>query len=168
MVAEQPAAIPGQLVALARRLGIPEMTEQAETIAVLFDELRSRDRWLMVFDNAEDPIDLRAWWPPDSGRVLVTSRNPAWGGLATAVALDVLPRSEAVAFLRRRLGRDDPGFDQLAATLGDLPLALEQAAAYLEQTHTPPGKYIELLRTRAQELFALGRPAASEQTIATI
>ena len=167
VVAEQPATIPGQLVALAHRLGIPEATDQAETIAVLYDELRGRGRWLLVLDNAEDPADLRPWWPPDSGRVLVTSRNPAWGGLAAVIALDVLPRGEAVAFLRRRLGRDDPAFDALAAALGDLPLALEQAAAYLDETSISIGDYLGLLRDRARELFALGRPATTEQTIAT-
>jgi hypothetical protein len=168
VTAEQPATIPGQLVALARRLGIPEAADQAETVQALWDELRGRNRWLLVFDNAEDPADLRPWWPPNSGRVLVTSRNPAWAGLAATIPLDVLPRGEAVAFLRRRLGRDDPTFDQLATALGDLPLALEQAAAYLEQTHTPPEEYLELLASRARELFALGRPATSEQTIATV
>jgi hypothetical protein len=166
VIAEQPAAISGQLVALARRLGIPEMTEQAETIAVLYDELRGRDRWLVVFDNAEDPADLRPWWPPGSGRVLVTSRNPAWAGLAATIALDVLPRSDAVAFLRRRLGRDDPNFDQLANALGDLPLALEQAAAYLDAAAIGVGDYLDLLGERARELLALGRPATTEQTIA--
>jgi hypothetical protein len=165
--AEQPAAIPGQLVTLARRLGIAEATDQTETIAVLYDELRGRDRWLVVFDNAEDPIDLRTWWPPDSGRVLITSRNPAWAGLATTIALDVLPRSEAIAFLRRRLDRDDPAFDALAAALGDLPLALEQAAAYVDQTGIAVGEYLGLLDERASDLFALGHLVTTEQTVAT-
>jgi hypothetical protein len=167
VTAEQPAAIPGQLVALARRLGIPEAADQAETIAVLYDELRGWDRWLVVFDNAEDPADLRPWWPPQSGWVLVTSRNPAWAGLAATIALDVLPRSEAISFLRRRLGRDDPAFDQLATALGDLPLALEQAAAYLEETAIGVRDYLDLLGERSRELFQLGRPATTEQTIAT-
>jgi hypothetical protein len=127
--AQPPAAIPGQLAALARRLGLPEQAEQAETVHALWDVLRQRDRWLLIFDNAEHPNDLRPWWPPGSGRVLVTSRNPTWAGLATAVPLDVLPRAEAVTFLQHRLGHDDPAFDRLAAALGDLPLALEQAAA---------------------------------------
>jgi tetratricopeptide (TPR) repeat protein len=167
VTAEQPAAIPGQLVVLARRLGIPEATEQADTIAALWDELRGRDRWLVVFDNAEDPSDLRPWWPPGSGRVVVTSRNPAWGGLAASIPLDVLPRAEAVAFLRRRLGREDPAFEVLAAALGDLPLALEQAAAYLEANDVGPVDYLSLLRDRARELFALGHTAATERTVAT-
>ncbi len=163
-------AIPGQLAALARRLGVIEQTDQAETIQALWDELRQRDRWLLVFDNTEDPRDLRSYWPPGGhGHILVTSRNPAWGGLASTLPVDVLPRAEAIAFLARRLGRDDPipEFDRLAAALGDLPLALEQAAAYLEETATPTGEYLSLLNTNAKELFALGRPASTEQTIAT-
>jgi hypothetical protein len=144
VAAEQPAAIPGQLVALARRLGLPGHAEQAETVHVLWDALRSRDRWLLVFDNAEHPSDLRPWWPPGSGQVLMTSRNPTWTGLAATVSVDVLPRAEAVAFLQHRLGHDDPALDRLAAALGDLPLALEQAAAYLEETDSSPREYLDL------------------------
>jgi tetratricopeptide (TPR) repeat protein len=167
VTAEQPAAIPGQLVALARRLGLPEHAEQAETVQALWDALRQRDRWLLIFDNAEHPSELRPWWPPGSGRVLVTSRNPTWTGLAATVPVDVLPRADAVAFLQRRLGRDDPALDRLAAALGDLPLALEQAAAYLEETASSPGEYLDLLSTQARALFALGQPATTAQTIAT-
>ena len=167
VTAEQPAAIPTHLVALARRLGIPESPEQAETVQVLWDALRSRDRWLLIFDNAEDLRDLRPWWPPSSGRLLVTSRIPTWTGLAAAIPVDVLSRAEAVAFLRRRLNSDDPAFAELAETLGDLPLALEQAAAYLDETATAVNDYLDLLATHARELFQRGRPATTDQTIAT-
>jgi hypothetical protein len=168
LAAEQPATIPGQMVVLARRLGITEQTDQAETVQALWDELRHRDRWLLIFDNAEQPLDLRPWWPPDSGRMLVTSRNPAWGGAGMPLPVDVLPRDQAIAFLARRLGSADPqALDQLADALGDLPLALEQAAAYLDETGAPVTEYLELLGDRAPELFTLGRPATTEQTIAT-
>jgi NB-ARC domain len=53
VTAAQLAAIPGQLGALARRLGIAEAADQAETVAVLLDELRRHGRWLLIFDNAE-------------------------------------------------------------------------------------------------------------------
>jgi tetratricopeptide (TPR) repeat protein len=171
VTADQSLAIPGQLVSLARRLGIPEQAEQAETIYGLWEELGRRDRWLLVFDNAEAVQDLRPYWPPaGSGQVLVTSRNPAWGGLAVPLPVEVLPRHQAVAFLTRRIGgsHDPQALGMLAEALGDLPLALEQAAAYLEETGTPVGEYVALLRDRAPDLFALGRPATSEQTIATI
>jgi tetratricopeptide (TPR) repeat protein len=166
--AEQPVAIAGKLAALARRLELRELPSLDEQVTVLFDELAQRDRWLLVYDNAEDPSDLDALRPPaGGGHVLVTSRNPAWGGIGASVRLDVLPRDEAVMFLRQRLGRDDPLLAALAEALGDLPLALEQAAAYLGETHTPPSEYLELLGDRARELFALGRPTNSQQTIAT-
>jgi tetratricopeptide (TPR) repeat protein len=99
--------------------------------------------------------------------VLVTSRNPNWQPLAATVSVDVWPRADAIAFLQRRASLDPDDADALAEALGDLPLALEQAAAYLQQTATAPGDYLDLLATRARELFALGRPATSEQTIAT-
>jgi tetratricopeptide (TPR) repeat protein len=171
VTADQPLAIPGQLVALARRLGIPEQAEQTETIQALWEELGHRDRWLLVFDNAETVQDLRRYWPPaGSGQVLVTSRNPAWGGLAVPVAVEVLPRDQSVAFLARRLGgsHDPHALGMLAEALGDLPLALEQAAAYLEETATPTGEYIRLFGQRARELLALGQSATSQETIATI
>ncbi len=55
----------------------------------------------------------------------------------------------------------------LAEALGDLPLALEQAAAYLEDTACNPSEYLDLLGKHAQELFALGQPATTEQAVAT-
>jgi hypothetical protein len=166
--ADQPATIPGQLVTLARRLGIIEAADQAATVGALFDELRHRDHWLLVFDNVEQPQDLYPYWPSGgSGRLLVTSRHRGWTSLATSITVEVLPRPEAIEFLRRRSRLDEWTADSLADALGDLPLGLEQAAAFLEETGTPPDEYLELLHDRAPEMFALGRAATSEQTIAT-
>jgi tetratricopeptide (TPR) repeat protein len=166
--AEQPTTVPGRLAALARRLGLPELPSLEEQVGVLFDELGRRDRWLLIYDNATDPASLAGLQPPGGdGQVLVTSRDPTWAGSMTTVRLDVLARAEAVSFLQQRLGRDDPVFKRLAAALGDLPLALEQAAAFITETATTPSEYVGLLGERAGELFGLGRPANSEQTIAT-
>jgi tetratricopeptide (TPR) repeat protein len=164
--AEEPLAIPGQLVDLARRLGIPAAADQAQAVQVLWDELRHLDRWLLVLDNVEDPEDIRPYWPPGNGHTLATSRNPAWSDLAATVPLDVPPRAEAVAFLHRRSGVDAQAAATLAEALGDLPLALEQAAAYLEETATGAGEYLDLLGEHAHDLLDEGRPA-TEQTIAT-
>jgi len=171
IVAEQPLAIPGQLVGLARRLGLPDAPEQTETIQSLWDELRRRDRWLLIFDNAEQPADVRANWPQGGGgQVLITSRNPAWRGLAIPLEVNVLPRAQSIAFLVRRTGGDQEPttLGTLAEVLGDLPLALDQAAAYIEETATPVGQYVSLFGQRAKELFTLGRPSNSQDTIATI
>jgi len=166
--AEQPLAIPGRLTVLASRLGLPELRDQEAQLGLLFDELGRRERWLLIYDNAEHPRDLALYRPPAGrGHLLVTSRNPAWGAMATPLRLDILPRAEAVAFLRTRIGRDDPIAGALAAALGDLPLALEQAAAYLEQHPTSLGDYLGLLRERAAELLGLGELADHPDTVAT-
>jgi hypothetical protein len=167
--AEQPATISERLAVLARRLGLPELPSLDEQVDALFDELGQRTGWLLIYDNASEPASLEGLRPPvGGGHLLITSRNPAWRGVATSLGIDVLPRSQAVAFLRQRGGLDEPAAAALAETLGDLPLALEQAAAYLEATSTPPSEYLDLLRDRAGELFALSGVANSQQTIATI
>ena len=84
--------------------------------------------------------------------------------------MEVLSRDESTAFLTRRIGgeHEPAAVATLAEVLGDLPLALEQAAAYIEQTATPVGEYVSLFAQRAKELFALGQPSNSQDTIATI
>ena len=154
---------------LARRLELPELPRLEDQLAEVFNELRRRDRWLLVYNNATDPAALDGVRPPaGGGHLLVTSRNPAWRSMATTLSVDTLDRGEAVTFLRQRTGSSDRAtMERLAEALGDLPLALEQAAAYLEATSTPPGEYVELLGQRAPELFALGQPSNHRHTIAT-
>jgi len=168
VAAEQPLAIPGQLAALAHRLGVPEVADQEEQLQLLWEELGRRDRWLLVYDNATTPRDLAPYRPPaGGGHVLITSRNRAWGAVAATLPVDVLPREDAVAFLGARLGRDDPAAGELAEALGDLPLALEQAAAYLEQTSTSMRDYLGLLEERVGELLEVGELADYPDTVAT-
>jgi tetratricopeptide (TPR) repeat protein len=173
ITAEQPTSITADLAALAEQLGIEREADQAEMVKSLFRELRGRERWLLVYDNAERPQTLEGLLPPGGGgRVLVTSRYGAWGKLGRAVRLDVLARDEAVAFLAKRSGATDWAvLDGLAGELGDLPLALDEAAAYLEETHTDAGEYLELVRARNRELFGLDQPAdelADQRRVATI
>lgn len=91
--------------------------------------------------------------------MLITSRNPAWHDLATPLGVDVFDRSESLTLLRRvpRLTANDA--TRIAAALGDLPLALSQAAAYLAETGIPTDDYLSLLDERTAELLAHGTPA---------
>jgi tetratricopeptide (TPR) repeat protein len=166
---EQPSTISDRLAQLGRRLGLEELPRLEEQVGRVFDALGQRDRWLLVYDNAQRPSDLKGLRPPaGSGQVLVTSRNPAWGGVAATVPVNVLSREHAVAFLARRTNSSDEStLVKLAGVLGDLPLALEQAAAFLEETSSTPEEYLQLFSDRAKELFTLGQPASTEETIAT-
>ena len=123
-------------------------------LAGLWDELRRRDRWLLVYDNAEGPRELAPYRPPGgAGRVMITSRMSTWDRATAAVRLDVLDRDEAVAFLRHRAGSSDTAtVAALAGALGDLPLALERRTAYMDETHTLPADYLALYREHGAEL----------------
>ncbi|MCX5336502.1 FxSxx-COOH system tetratricopeptide repeat protein [Streptomyces sp. NBC_00140] len=133
VASEDPTLIPDQLAALALHTGAaPAGTPSADAVSVLLAELRTRSRWLLVFDNAEDPDALAAFLPGGPGHVLITSRNPHWNSYAVPLDVDTLSRIESVALLRS-LGAVlvDADADDIAATLDDLPLALAQAAALL-------------------------------------
>lgn len=162
--AEEVLTAAAALHALAGELGIIDDTDQDRTRSSLFRHLRGRDRWLLICDNTEEPGLLDGFLPSGGGgHVLVTSRWPSWRRHGEDFRVGVLHRAESIAFLRQRTGRDDQsGFDQLAELVGDLPLALEEAAAYLEQTGEALTGYLALLRERFAELFALSGSATAE------
>jgi tetratricopeptide (TPR) repeat protein len=164
---EEPLAIPTALAALARRLGLGEQADQEETVAQVLAELGRRDRWLLIFDNAVHPQDLAGYQPSGGGgHVLVTTRTRAFGGVATRLEVGVFDRTEAAAFLQRRTGSSErPAAEALAEELGKLPLALEQAAAFMEQTGLGLGEYLGLYRQRREELLAKGEPVAYGATV---
>ena len=89
--AEQAGLIGDQFAALGMALGCvqPEAGTGAARTAVLA-ELHQRGRWLLVFDNAENPADIAGWLPGGAGHVLITSRARAWAEVAVPVEVDVL------------------------------------------------------------------------------
>jgi transcriptional regulator with XRE-family HTH domain len=161
--AEQGGLIGDQVLALGSALGcVPAGAGTGVARAVVLAELRERGRWLLVFDNAETPADVAPWLPGGSGHVLITSREPGWAELAAPVAVDVLSRAESVALLQHRIaGLTEADADRLAAGLGDLPLALAKAAAFMAATGTSAGEYLELLQARAGPLLDLPVPGSS-------
>jgi tetratricopeptide (TPR) repeat protein len=168
--AEQGGLIGDQFAALGMALGCVQPGAATEVVrGAVLGELRRRDRWLLVFDNAQDPEDLEAWLPGGTGHVLVTSRAPRWAEVAVPVEVDVLDRSESMALLRDRVpGLPEADADQMAGAVGDLPLALAQAAAYLTETRMPAGQYAGLLGTRAAQLMGEGRPPSYPRPLAAV
>jgi len=163
---------------LAVKLGLPEAgaADQEAQVAAVRNCLGHRQKWLLVFDNAGEPQDLTGYRPQGGGgQVLITSRNPAWRGVARPLDVKVWDRPESVAFLLKRTGRekeptqeDEAAAVELAQELGDLPLALEQAGAYIEACGCSIGHYLELFRTRRQEMLRRGHSSQEyPDTVAT-
>ena len=159
---EQAGLIGDQFAALGAALGCVQPGAGVEVVrAAVLGELRERGQWLLVFDNAENPADITRWLP-GAGHVLITSRGRKWTEVAAPVEVDVLARAESVAILQNRVaGLSDADADRLAAQLGDLPLAVAQAAGFIAETGMPAAQYLDLLRTQAGTLLDQAAPGSS-------
>jgi hypothetical protein len=159
LAAEEPAALAAGFGELADRLS----AGPGDPVAAVHAALARRDDWLLVFDNAPDPAVIEDLVPPaGGGQVVITSRYAFWSG-GRAVEVPVLDRQVAAGFLLARSGAAGAAEEQaagdLAAELGGLPLALEQAAAYMQASGRTIGQYLELFRRRRAELLGRGEVA---------
>ena len=155
--AEELTTLAADYTKLAIELDLPEheATEQAIQIQAVRNWLEQHTGWLLIFDNAEERHDIRYYVPQiGNGHVLITSRNPIWDGLGTALPVEVMQPEEALAFLTGRTEDPDPqAATTLAKTLGYLPLALEQAAAYIRETSSSLDYYQTLFQKRHAQLL---------------
>ncbi|MER6997314.1 FxSxx-COOH system tetratricopeptide repeat protein [Streptomyces sp. NPDC000410] len=157
------------LAELAIRIGAQGGEDMAAASQEAIDLLRRgvpTSRWLLVFDNADDPEQLKRFFPT-GGHILVTSRNQTWSQYGDALPVDVFLREESIEHLQRRapgLTLDDA--DQVASAVGDLPLAVEQAAAWIAETATPVAAYLEQLSHQASSVLALNQPAGYPEPVA--
>jgi class 3 adenylate cyclase/tetratricopeptide (TPR) repeat protein len=156
--AARPTQIRAGLTELARQLGLPGSSEANTAVPAVREALRAGRpfrRWLLVFDAAENPEEVRPFLPANgSGEVLITSRNPEWAGVARPLELAVFEREESIELLGRRGPRtDESDAELLAEKLGDLPLAIEQAAAWRAVTGMPVREYLRLFDESVAEIL---------------
>jgi tetratricopeptide (TPR) repeat protein len=171
---EQAASLLADLAALAGQLGLAPDAPQHEQVAALRSWLEHHERWLVVLDNVDDPQQVAEWLPRStSGHVVLTSRaGVGWQPLASVLPVEVLSPADAAGLLLARAEETGPTAETaattLAATLGGLPLAVEQAGAYVASTGTVTlAGYAELFDTRALELLRRGQPLSYQHTVAT-
>lgn len=163
------------LTELAQRLKLPESEETLTAVPAVLEALRigvPHNRWLLVFDSAEDPEIVRQFFPqgmPDKvhGHILVTSRNPSWTGDAQPLEVAVFDRAESKQLLSARGSElDAAAADRISSKLGDLPLAIEQAAAWLAETGMPATQYLELFDSKVAELLDTPAPRDYQVSVA--
>jgi tetratricopeptide (TPR) repeat protein len=160
--AEEPAKLASDYAALAEPLKLRERSAQDQGIIVqaVRGSLAGCGRWLIVFDNATGPEEIRGYLPlGGTGHVLVTSRNPAFGGVAHPLKVEKMSADEAVEFLLKRTQQNDgAAAAALAKELGYLPLALAHAGAYMEETGTAIASYLKTFSARQTALLAKAKP----------
>jgi tetratricopeptide (TPR) repeat protein len=168
---EQAATLGADYAALAIQLGLPEKDapQQPVIIAAVRDALRHRRDWLLVFDNANAPGEIRDYLPGAGGHVLITSRHAAWSGVAQKMEVKKWPPEVAVEFLLKRTGQADAdAAGELARELDFLPLALEQAAAFIESAGKTLAGYLANFRQHHLALLNRGTPGTDyPATVAT-
>ncbi|MDN3354131.1 FxSxx-COOH system tetratricopeptide repeat protein [Actinomadura sp. DC4] len=173
--ADQPTSAVKALADLAPSLNLPPPSvsghdEAAKAVLAALSRGEPYARWLLVFDNANDPKDLKDLIPVGPGHVILTTRNYNWRGVVETLEINVFRREESVEFLLRRVPAaiSTGDADRLAEELGDLPLALEQAAALKAETGISVDEYLRLLGERADELLdqtpAAGYPKSMSAT----
>ena len=166
--AEDPAVLAAEFGMLAAQLGAREVVDPRDPVASVHAVLvRQQAGWLVVFDNAPDPAAVEPFVPPAGpGRVLITTQNQHWP-LAQALDVPVLDEEVAADFLVNRTGDPDrAAARELADRLGGLPLALEQAAAYVQATGTVLARYLPLFRARQADLLARGQASGHPADVA--
>ena len=173
--ADQVAEARASLTDLASHLGITPSEDAADTVRQVTDALRRGEpyrRWLLIFDNADDTEEIQELWPQgglphEAGHLLITSRNHEWSEVGDTVEVDVFTRDESLQLLDRR-GRNipDTDADRLADRLGDLPLAIEQAAVWQAETGMPVPEYLMLFDEQLQQLLDQGLPRNYTNSVA--
>lgn len=134
------------LIELAAALDIPTDVPSATVLRLLWAKLEQRDDWLIIYDNVDDPVSIAGIRPPATGHLVLTSRRPAVQQWGSALEIREFTRGESVALLHRRCKRlSDREADLIAAAVGDLPLAVEQAGCYLDNYQIEVADYLELL-----------------------
>jgi hypothetical protein len=156
--AEDPTVLAVEFGDLAAQLGARELVDIRDPVASVHGVLaRAETGWLLVFDNVTNRAVVQRFLPPAGpGRVVITTQDQHWPpGLALDVP--VLGAEVAAGFLVSRTGDQDwRAARELAEALGGLPLALEQAAAYMQASSTALNRYLVLFRSRQADLLARG------------
>jgi tetratricopeptide (TPR) repeat protein len=161
------------LVAIARSLDLPEKdaTEQKVIIAAVMDWLAKHSHWLLILDNADEVKivgELVALAQGEQQHIVVTARAQMTEPYAPAVVIPAMAPDEGGIFLLRRALdqprsqhgeiRDYSFLDmgtagQLVKILGALPLALDQAGAYIRETQCGLAGYLERYQTHGHKLL---------------
>ena len=166
--AEDPAVLAAEFAVLAAQLGARELVDARDPVASVHAVLaRAAGRVAAGVRQRAGPGVGGAFLPPaGQGRVLVTTQSQHWPP-GRAVEVPVLDTEVAAGFLVSRTGDPDrAAARELAAELGGLPLALEQAAAYMQATGTPLARYLPLFRARQADLLARGEAAGHPADVA--
>ena len=174
--ADSELTIQTDFVQIAQKLNLLEKNdEQSAVIVAAVKRFLSttQNTWLLIFDNVEDPSLIVKYRPDKSnGHILLTSRSHTFDilGITSPTELGEMAPEEALMFLLKRTGRENQQLsaetrlsaEQLTEELGFLPLALEQAGAYILKRQTLIPDYLISYRKRRIVLLEQQKPVIGD------
>ena len=171
--ADSSASLVSGFAAFGQALGLPGSDDadiaRAAAIGKRWFEIH-RD-WLLILDNVEDWTIARPWIPQSGGHVIVTTRLQNTGTFAHGLHLPNMTPDEGTQFLLDRGKLEHPTEADRAAArsitieMDGLPLALEQAGAYIEEAKVSPQEYLELYRQEGKALRGRAGDSADHATV---
>lgn len=158
---------------LVRILALPEREPDRHVQAVQ-TWLEEHDKWLLILDNADDLELAHSFLPiKRKGHILLTTRSQIVGNLAKRIGIEEMEFKEGLLFLFKRASMVQSESDlsaiapdvretgrELVELLGGVPLALDQAGAYIEETETSIAKYLQILKQESYR-YLLDRRGSS-------
>jgi tetratricopeptide (TPR) repeat protein/transcriptional regulator with XRE-family HTH domain len=158
IIADTPESIVVSFSSIAELLDLPEKHEsdQNKMLAAVSRWLVDHRDWLLILDNVEDIELIRRFLPPArQGSLLFTTRLQAFGALARPLEMERMTAEEGTQLLLRRSTRLFPSMDQIvpvdetlfrsiAESMDGLPLAIDQAGAYIDETQCSLSDYLQM------------------------
>lgn len=162
---------------LANELETPELMPPSVMNLMRWLSRDSAPRWLLVFDNVDDldSFDISTFFPKVPwGDILITSRRQQAARFGQQIVVDVMQPDEAIELLQKCSGllatENDSAVQELVEALGHLPLALDQAGAYIAEQSIDFGIYVEIYKDSRAHLLRHKPPKAVwsyEETVFT-
>ncbi len=164
VAAETAETLVSSFVAIADLLKLPERSEQDEEriVKAVLRWLSEHRDWLLIFDNVEEIERVKRFVPAArQGSLLFTTRLQAFGSLAQSIELEQMPLEEGLSFLLRRARRADGALSEaeeaaaraIAEAMDGLPLALDQAGAFIEETQCSFADFLALFQSHTLQLL---------------
>ena len=165
--AETEVSINSDFVTIANLLDLPEKQDQHKIVEAVKRWFQEHTDWLLILDNADDIAMVQGFIPLGSkGHILLTTRAHATGRIAKRIEVEKMDPYEGAIFLLRRTKLLDPDAPletaprneqdtvrEIVKAMDGLPLALEQAGAYIEETECGLQGYLRLYREQGVQIL---------------
>ncbi len=158
------------------QLDVKDDRDQIHILHVVKQWLSRQKDWLLILDNADDLAIIPEYLPEgENGHILLTTRDPAVEGIARGIAVEQLDMQEGIDLLLRRTRGQQPETSlqrvsqeeqdaarSIVTALGGIPLAIDQAAAYIQQMQCGLVRYLKLYQQHRADLLKWKRRLPSD------